>query len=335
MNGLLPVGCFGKVPFWREYLEHGVAHPSSRALRGWLHEGKAATSLSGDGEMPEDTAVRNRLRFLMGTPGSAELLVGVLRPSRDGGGRRYPFATFTHIARKTYGSRHHSLLPLALAPVWDVLDDAWDALAEVETKAAFDDLLAELKVPAPAPPAQVRGAYQGGQQDPARCLAARGDGASLDHLDRNLAEFLAELKRGRGLNAPVLVPVSSDLEEAAFDLTFWLDLINRQFLLKRFEPDLFLESTPRAEDRVGFLKFGPLRTEDFPVLMGLAPDDGLVRPAHPGNGAVPPADPPADPPAEVPADVPEGAPVAEAAEAPPPAAAGPATFAELLRRRFR
>ena len=29
----LPLACYGKLPFWPEYLQHGASYPSSRVLR--------------------------------------------------------------------------------------------------------------------------------------------------------------------------------------------------------------------------------------------------------------------------------------------------------------
>jgi type VI secretion system ImpM family protein len=118
-----PMACFGKLPFWREYLTGGAVHPTSRALRDWLHRGKEALGLENGEEGVKDEVFNARLRVLIGLPGSKELLAGVIRPSNDAGGRHFPFAVFTHFPRKLYG-KHYSLLPLALVPVREALGDA-------------------------------------------------------------------------------------------------------------------------------------------------------------------------------------------------------------------
>ena len=42
----LTPGAYGKLPFWPEYLEVQVAHPSSRELKRWIHEGRHAAGLA-------------------------------------------------------------------------------------------------------------------------------------------------------------------------------------------------------------------------------------------------------------------------------------------------
>ena len=114
---LLAVGCFGKLPFWREYLEGGARSTSSRELREWLREGRELLVLESSSDNQQevtDQAFGAHLRVLLSLPGAEDLLVGVVRPSRDGGGRHAPFSVFARLPRKAYG-KHYALLPSALA----------------------------------------------------------------------------------------------------------------------------------------------------------------------------------------------------------------------------
>lgn len=268
----LAPGCYGKLRFEREYLDHNVSYPSSRAFKDWMHDGRM-----GAGESIRET---RSLRFVFGTPGSVDVLVGVVRPSADLGGlREFPFAVFAHVPRKTCG-RRFELVPLAVAPVWDALDDLWDSLSAVATPSAFAGLLAGARVPGPRDPAEVEAEYQVAQRDSAARLFAGGDGASLAALRRNLPEVLKHLKR----NAETVrleLPVGTGLDEAAFDASFWVSLLNRGFLWKRLEPQIFLDAGRPGGTRRLLLSFGAMAPGDYGWVMGSGPAASVVqRPAH-------------------------------------------------------
>ena len=275
----LAVGCFGKLPFDREYLEVNVALPSSKALRAWIRDGRTIAGMSPDsqdGTVPPET---NRLRCLVSPAGSQDVLAAVLRPSADLGGRVFPFAVFAHVPRRPW-SRSFHLMPMALDPVWDALDDAWDSLASVASERAFREILASAAIPGPASPAEVKVAYEAGQSAMAGRLFQRGDGASLDALLANLPALLKELKSSPA-DVRLELPTSSAVDEAAFDAAFWVDLVNRQFFWKRFEPTLFLDGAPTRPDRRLFALFGDLAAEDYAGTLGLqGAASRFSRPAH-------------------------------------------------------
>lgn len=280
-NRYLPVGCFGKLPIWPEYMEAGTSYPSARAFKQWLHGGREHAGLEDPEGGRVDTEVRAHLRLLIGLPGSTELLVGVLRPSKDQGGRSFPFSVFSLIPRKLYG-KHYPLLPLALSPVWDVLEDAWDSLAAVATKGAFEEMLESLEVPHPAPLNEVKAVYQGRQRESTGPLLEREDGASLARALRNLPAFLKRLRKGSdsaGLLAEL--PVAREPDGACFDASVWIDLVNRQFRLKRFDPLVFLDASREPAERRLLLKFGVLDPADYAAIMVLRDaEESVVRPAH-------------------------------------------------------
>lgn len=286
----LAPGCYGKLPFWPEYLEVQVAHPSSRELKRWIHEGRHAAGLGADSSEGSVAKETRRLRFAFGAPGSPEMVAGVVRPSADIGNKReFPFAVFAHFARRSWG-RHYAMLPMALEPTWDALDDIWASLAEVASQAAFREILQTARVPGPRDPADVRGAYDAGLGRGAAWASSRADGASVEALRSNFAGLLKELKASPD-NVRVEFPVGAALDEAAFDASFWIDLLNRQFLFRRFEPLVFLDGAPVHADRRAYLVFGPAKPEDYAWLMGLgAAASRVLRPAHPRDaGAATPA----------------------------------------------
>ena len=281
MSDYLPVGCYGKLPFWREYLEEKLSFPSTRALKEWVHQGREDARLSQeDVENARIQATTSR-RFLFGIPGSTELVAGVIRPSSDGGGRGFPFMVFTHFPRRLYG-KQYSMLPMALGPVWEALDDAWDQLAAVTSRDMFREVLGSSLVPTPAPATEVQGLYLTERRESASQVFRRQDGASLDSLKQHLPEFLQRLRKGGELPALEL-PVSDDIEASPFEVAFWLELINKPFFWKRWEPSIFLEESLAEKNRDVILIFGMIRPQDYSAILGCGGTTDLVRPAKVGG----------------------------------------------------
>lgn len=281
----LVAGCHGKLSFWPEYLDVNVALPVSRAFRTWIRDGRQAAGMgpdSLDGRVPPETS---RLRFVYGPSGSSELLAGVIRPSADIGGKRpFPFTVFAHIPRRHW-TRTYTLLPMALEPVWDALDDIWDSLSTVASEPAFREILASARVPGPTPAAMVKNVYDAGSGQAAARIFDGGTGASVDALRTNLPEMLKALK-SKPADVRLELPASAEQESASYDATFWVDLINRQFFWKRFEPTIFLDGAPRQHGRRVFLLFGDPDPADYARVMGIGDAAGsFERPAHSPSGA--------------------------------------------------
>lgn len=289
----LPLGCYGKLPIHTEYLEENLAYPTSREFKRWLHDGRSAAHVvstdhridrPGDvdtlpvaTEAPRETVWR---RFLFSTPGSVDVMAGVIRPSTDQGQlRRFPFTVFTNFPRRLYG-KHYAMLPMALANVWDALDAAWDNLAVVTGRGAFQEIVRSTKIPAPVDPNDARADYRNMQSESSGRIFRHQKDASLAALSRNLPGILKELKSHPDA-VRLELPVSSEPETACHDLAFWLDLFNHQFLLRRFEPSLFLDERPGIEARKALVYFGPLAVEDYPAVLGVgAESHPISRPAQ-------------------------------------------------------
>jgi len=279
----LVAGCHGKLPFWPEYLDVNVALPASRAFRNWVRDGRQAAGGSQDGHVPPETS---RHRFVFAPGGGSDLLAGVIRPSSDiGGKRQFPFSAFVHVGKRHWSGKSYSLLPIALEPVWDALDDLWESLATATSEPAFREIITAARVPTPRPAAIAKAAYDSGQDQAAAPVFDAASGASVEALRANFPDMLRALKHNAG-DVRLELPTSSDPDGAAFDAAFWVELINHQFFWKRFEPSLFLEGAPRRSDRKVFLLFGDPAAEDYPRVMGMADQPGVFqRPAHARDGA--------------------------------------------------
>jgi len=282
-NSLLPIACFGKLPCYGDYLKVNVSQPSARALQELMLHGKQDLSLSDPGAGGyRDVAIESRLRILFGLPGSKELFVGVLRPSRDAGGRHFPFAAFTYLPRRTY-ARNCALLPLALSSIWEALDDAWDFLAEAPTREVFMERLESTELPHLAEVRDARGDYQGRMREDIGRIFEGSNGASPAHLSANLPGLLKRLRGGE--NVSVQLPVSGDLAEACFDVSVWIDMVNRQFRLKRFDPTVFLDERPGVSGRWVVLRFGETGPSEYLDIVGRPAGGAFARPAHSTGGS--------------------------------------------------
>jgi len=267
----LSLGCFGKVPCYEEHWEENATVPSARALRRWVEAGREETGV-------EETS---RVRCLFGLPDAPDLVAGVIRPSHDRKSRSFPFAVFAQFPRRPY-RKSYALLPLALSPVWDALDDAWDSLAGVATRSSFREVLESTLIPSPAPVSQVQAEYLEMQADPAGRIFDRADGAAVAHFERGFSGFLTRLRAEAGGDGMLAeIPVSHEPRQACYDAAFWVDLINHQFRMRRFDPSVFLEGTAGNRDRTVFLAFGNLKPGSYaPLMTGASREELVSRPAH-------------------------------------------------------
>lgn len=111
-----PVGLFGKHPGYGDFLRAGLSEPVADAMSRWLDGTLAALR----DEMGNDWAAfwdgAQELRFWVGRAVLGRTLAGILRPSQDRVGRRYPLVLMVEGAA-------------AAAPVVDPDQGLWDGLA--------------------------------------------------------------------------------------------------------------------------------------------------------------------------------------------------------------
>lgn len=281
-QGTLPPGCFGKLPFWPEFLEAEGAFPSARFLKEWIHQGR---NLYGYGRTLGGAEISETLRrrLLLMLPGFKEILAGVIGPSSDLGGRRvFPFAVFVTVPRAHFG-RTPFLAPLALRGAFEDLEDLWEALAPVPNQKAFEDTMQGFRIREPAPPDDARLSYRAGLMTDIERLLDRDDGVNLASLAGHLRPFLEEIRGATSSSTLFELPVSRDPADAMFDLSFWIDLINRP-LWSAIEPSLFLDAKVGPRSRTSLLVArAPLAT-DYPAVMGGA--EAEPSPVRIGHGSL-------------------------------------------------
>lgn len=101
------VGLFGKLPSHPDFVRMNAGSPLARVLDTWMQEGLSVmrTQLGNGWEAAFDQAAP--LCFAFRSKDASEALVGVCRPGRDHGGRRYPFLIFAHASLGRGGAAFH------------------------------------------------------------------------------------------------------------------------------------------------------------------------------------------------------------------------------------
>ncbi|MCB9594826.1 MAG: type VI secretion system-associated protein TagF [Sandaracinaceae bacterium] len=135
------LGLFGKIPAKGDFVRHNVTGATARAFEQWVQESNDALRGAG-GEMPEHT-----IRCVFTPPGSDTTVVGVLVPSEDKVGRKFPLALFAEapVAEARDG---FSAVPVGWAPFLDGAAALCDRAKELD----WDQLRSALPgLPQPGP----------------------------------------------------------------------------------------------------------------------------------------------------------------------------------------
>lgn len=111
------VSCFGKLPFFSDFIEPVHRTGFGSELREWL-QGAVGHQ---DAHRINERALPLVYRFAWPLHGGREVLVGVLWSSADAVGRWFPFCLYTEIPVKKLGLAALEELPVALAPIWEEL----------------------------------------------------------------------------------------------------------------------------------------------------------------------------------------------------------------------
>jgi len=129
----MELGLFGKIPAKGDFVRHNVSSGTTRAFEQWVQESNDSLRGAG-GDLPE-----HAIRVVFTPPGSDTTIVGVLVPSQDKVGRKFPLVIFGSTPVATTRA-HFSAMPVIWAPF---LDSA-AALGERAAQMDLDQLKAAL-----------------------------------------------------------------------------------------------------------------------------------------------------------------------------------------------
>jgi len=104
-----PIGFFGKLPAYPDFVRQNAGGPLARALDDWIHEGVAQMNIQGGEEFKNKFDGAGAMNFLFHVDDPSKYLIGVFAPSRDKSGRRYLFSLFANTSPGKSGQHVHLL----------------------------------------------------------------------------------------------------------------------------------------------------------------------------------------------------------------------------------
>jgi len=103
-----PVSCYGKLPFYKDFLRENLAGKEAQSFKTWIDKGVGHYWGTTDGYRGTTVYPHG---FLFRFPGTAKYLLGYLWGSHDEGGLRFfPFSLFTSIPAGRESFPPHSVL---------------------------------------------------------------------------------------------------------------------------------------------------------------------------------------------------------------------------------
>ncbi len=137
------VAVFGKTPRMGDFLRVGAGGPAGEALEQWVEQGLGMAEARRGRYWPSLYGAGATYAFIFRPPRTSttkETLVGVIKPSVDSVGRRFPLVVYaTALPRPTVPWPH--VLPIALG---DFFDAAATLLMEADTVTGIADMQAAL-----------------------------------------------------------------------------------------------------------------------------------------------------------------------------------------------
>jgi type VI secretion system protein ImpM len=145
----LSVAVFGKTPRMGDFLRVGSGGAAGEALEQWVEQGLAMAEAKRGSAWPSIYAAGATYAFIFRPPrasGAKEALVGVIKPSVDSVGRRFPLVVYSSALPRPNVPWPH-VLPIALG---DFFDAAATLLLEADSVTGIADMQAALRgVPMP------------------------------------------------------------------------------------------------------------------------------------------------------------------------------------------
>lgn len=106
--------CLGKIPTHGDFVSHRASTPTMRTFDEWVRKGLYQARQRSDSQWKEayDMAPTTHFLFCARDEQAPNVLLGVLRPSRDCTGRIYPFIVTCELPKRLLSPRHVAYLPL-------------------------------------------------------------------------------------------------------------------------------------------------------------------------------------------------------------------------------
>lgn len=234
---MLPLFFFGKHPAENDFLCTPRDKPAVSELDRWLLDAMEWANAHSDAKWLDALSSGSAKAFVFRSPlKKKQLVVGALRPSRDGAGRQFPLVAATEAGADQAGVPVGAL-PIALEPVWQQAEAALAQASSTSTMTAPGS--AELH-PASVASDAYQNWIQSQQMPELRNALFTGDAAEA-RFEQAYAMLQECLVPYRGVEWPT-TPLGLRLPLGSFGgaaVCFWLDLTRRITGWKKTIPSFF------------------------------------------------------------------------------------------------
>jgi type VI secretion system ImpM family protein len=231
-SGRSQVVVFGKTPRMGDFLRVGSGGPAGELLEQWIEQGLAFAEARRGREWPAIYGAGATYAFVFRPPRASnvrETLVGVIKPSVDAVGRRFPLVVYAQALPRASAPWPH-VLPMALG---DFFDAAATLLLGADEVSGIADMQAALRaVPMPVVTEAERNAQEyeaWATSTPighAWSVVYGGDELSAPRAVHTISEAIAPFRgqEGAATKLGLRLPLGPGGVAAA---TFWLDTVRR------------------------------------------------------------------------------------------------------------
>jgi len=121
-SALLPAFCFGKLPTQADFVRFNSSSREALTFDQWLQQGlhslRTQRGVAWEREFDEAPGYH----FIFSPENTERMLIGVMKPSADKSGRRYPFLVSAPVGRRSLTSAEMTLIPALYAEFFDQAD---------------------------------------------------------------------------------------------------------------------------------------------------------------------------------------------------------------------
>jgi type VI secretion system protein ImpM len=223
--------CFGKLPSHADFIRFNAASQEALTMDEWLHHGLyfARTQLGGGWE--QEFARAPSYRFIFNPENTNRFLTGVMQPSQDKSGRRYPFLVSLMLDRRWLGDGTLHLAPPSFSSFFEGAGQlAQRAMNGVDVRQVTDSTQALhcLEPDRTAVMAQYSKEFLEAYSTTTlwQALFGTADDPRKYLLFSNLAEVLLSARRRNASTVSVGLrfPLPSDFQQTDFLVSFWLNV---------------------------------------------------------------------------------------------------------------
>ncbi len=277
-----PIGYTGKLPAFGDFVRANVSSPAARVLEKWLSDGLTQfPAVVGNGwEKTFDSG--QSFGFVLNAGEFSAVLVGLSTPSRDRGGRRYPFSLFSTAQAGPEGEFFY-LLPVAFGPF---LERGSEAVAEAwpsSVDAIYGEKVSPLAASLPRYLKDGQAAFDGYLESQALGDFWPNLFGAFDSLEKylvldNLFKSLFPLRRQdfSRFNFILQFPVRAhSAQESGRQAAFWIFLCQKILARPKLPLQAFWNFSPGAGGSC-FLSFRLPEGRFFPYLLQPGLDNNFI-----------------------------------------------------------